>query len=62
MAGDAVFDPSVVYTVNELARHWRVEPSTIYGMIKTGKLTAFKVGVGYRITDKAVREYEEGAR
>lgn len=54
------YDPSVVYSVAELAQHWHVEPSTIYTMIKKGRLTAFKCGVSYRITDKAVREYEEG--
>lgn len=55
-------DDSVVYTVEELAGYWRVQPSTIYGMIKSGKLQAFKVGVAYRITDRAVRAYEEGTR
>ena len=54
------YDPSVVHSVEELAAYWKVKTSTIYGMIKSGKLAAFKVGVGYRITDKAVREYEEG--
>lgn len=54
------YDPSITYSVAQLARYWQVEPSTVYGMIKSGKLQAFKVGVGYRITDKAVREYEEG--
>lgn len=57
---DLPYDPSLTYSVSELARYWKVEPSTIYGMIKSGKLSAFKVGVGYRITDKAVRAYEEG--
>lgn len=56
------FDDSVVYTVEELAKYWRVNPSTVYGMIRNGKLKAFKVGVGYRITDRAVWEYEEGER
>ena len=56
------YDDSVVYTVDELAEYWRVNPSTIYGMIRSGKLVAFKVGVGYRITDRAVRAYEEGQR
>lgn len=55
------YDPSVVYSVAELANRWKVEPSTIYTMIRQGKLAAFKCGVSYRITDKAVREYEGGA-
>lgn len=54
------YDPSVVYTVDDLARYWRVEPSTVYTLIRSGRLAAFKVGVGWRITDKAVREFEEG--
>lgn len=59
--GNAVpYDESVTYTVAELAQHWKVNDPTIYKMIKSGKLQAFKVGVGYRITDKAVREYEQG--
>ena len=53
-------DDSVVYTVDDLAKYWRVERSTIYGLIKSGRLLAFKCGVGYRITDRAVRAFEEG--
>ena len=53
-------DDSVVFTVDELAQYWRVERSTIYGLIKGGRLQAFKVGVGWRITDRAVRAFEEG--
>ncbi len=54
------YDPSVVYTTEELAQRWKVRASTIYDLIRKGKLAAFKVGVGYRVTDRAVREYEEG--
>lgn len=57
---DLAYDPSLTYSVSELARYWRVNEPTIYGMIKSKKLPAFKVGVSYRITDKAVRAYEEG--
>jgi excisionase family DNA binding protein len=56
------YDESVTYSVAELAKHWKVNDPTIYKMIKAGKLPAFKVGVGYRITDKAVREFEAGVR
>lgn len=54
------YDPSVTYSVAELAKYWKVQDPTIYKMIRSGKLQAFKVGVGYRITDKAVREFEAG--
>ena len=54
------YDPSVVYTTEELAQRWKVRASTIYDLIRKGKLAAFKCGVGYRVTDRAVREFEEG--
>lgn len=55
-----VFDESVTYSVRELAQHWKVNEPTIYKMIKKGKLHGFKVGVGYRFSDREVREYEAG--
>ena len=51
-----------VYTVEELTERWKVRASTVYGMIRSGRLAAFKVGVGYRIADAAVRRVEEGER
>ena len=53
-------DDSVVYTVGELARYWKVCTRTVYNMIASGKLEAFKCGDSYRITDRARRAYEEG--
>jgi excisionase family DNA binding protein len=44
-----------------VADRWQVEKSTIYRMISSGKLPAFRVGKEFRVTDRAVREYEEGA-
>lgn len=60
VGSEVTYDPSVTYSVAELAQHWKVNDPTIYKMIKSGKLKAFRVGVGYRITDKAVREFEAG--
>lgn len=60
VGSQVTYDESVTYSVAELAKHWKVNDPTIYKMIKAGKLPAFKVGVGYRITDRAVREYEAG--
>lgn len=56
------YDPSVTYSVHELAARWKVNEPTIYKMIKRGRLRGFKVGVGYRFTDREIREYEEGVR
>lgn len=54
------YDPSVVHSVENLADYWMVSTDTIYRLIRSGKLKAFKIGKEYRVTDKAVREYEEG--
>lgn len=56
------YDPSVTYSTRELAEYWKVNEQTICRMIRSGKLQAFHVGVGYRITDKVVREYEAGVK
>ena len=53
-------DDSVVFSVEELAHYWKVERSTIYTLIKQKRLQAFKCGVSWRITDRAVRAFEEG--
>jgi excisionase family DNA binding protein len=62
MANRIEYDPSVVYAVEDLARYWRCKPETVRHLIRTGGLEAFKCGKEYRITDRAVREYEEGVR
>ena len=54
------YDPSIIYSVDSLAAHWGVKAETLREMIRRKKLPAFKVGREYRITDRAVREYEEG--
>ena len=53
-------DPSIIHSVASLASRWDVEPSVVYRLIKAGKLTAFKVGKEFRVTDRALREFEEG--
>lgn len=55
-----IYDPSIVYSIHQVADRWQVEKSTIYRMISSGKLPAFRVGKEFRVTDRAVREYEEG--
>lgn len=53
-------DDSIIYTVDELAQVWKVCPRTVYNLIASGKLQAFKCGSSYRITDRARLAYEEG--
>lgn len=56
------YDPSVVHSVAGIANYWAVDMDVVYRLIRSGKLKAFKVGKEYRVTDKALREYEEGVR
>jgi len=58
---DAVSWPVIGMTVEEAADVLRVHPNTIRSLIKAGDLPARKVGVGWRISHKAVERWlEEG--
>jgi excisionase family DNA binding protein len=41
-------DQPVTLTVNELAGYLKVHPSTVYRLLKTGELPAFRVGSDWR--------------
>ena len=41
-------DPPPVLTVNDLAHYLKVNQSTVYRLLKAGKLPAFKVGSDWR--------------
>src|SRR5688572_13083474 len=45
------------YTVDEVAAHLGVAPSTVRVAIQRGKLKAGKIGHGYRVTPSAVAEW-----
>ena len=49
---------NVYCTVAQLADVCRCEPGVIYRLIRQGKLRAFKLGVGYRISPAAAAECE----
>ena len=40
--------PGRIATVAEVARYLHVQPTTIYKLIRTGQLPAFKIGAEYR--------------
>jgi len=51
------------YKVPQLARDLNMDRKTIYRLIHSGQLRAFKVGSDWRITEKAVEEFiREGER
>jgi excisionase family DNA binding protein len=45
---DIASDISPVLTVRDLSNYLRVHPSTIYRLLKTGQLPAFRVGSDWR--------------
>jgi len=45
------------YTVTEVARQLRVSNMTVYRLIKSGQLSAVRVGRGYRIRSEDIRKY-----
>ena len=53
-----------VMTLDEVANYLRVHPSTIYRLVKKGRLPAFKVGSDWRFNQESIdtwRSQAEGA-
>ena len=49
---------SDLYTVPELAAHWKVHPITVYRLLESRKLPGFKIGKSWRISKMTVEAYE----
>ena len=49
----------VFYTVNEVAKLFRLNHVTIRNLIKRGDLRAVKIGRGIRVPEDALKEYLE---
>ena len=49
-----------ILTVGEIAALLRVHPSTIYRLLKTGEIPAFKLGADWRFDAAAVRVWWQG--
>ena len=57
-------DPRLTFTgkfltVGEVARHLRVSNMTVYRLVKSGQLSAVRIGRGYRIREDDVHRYLE---
>lgn len=46
-----------VYTLHEVEEILSVTQRTVYNLIKSGKLNAFKVGGQWRVTEEALQEF-----
>jgi excisionase family DNA binding protein len=51
--------PSIL-TVAEVARYLRVHPSTIYRLLRIGKLPAFRLGSEWRFNREQIDEFRFG--
>jgi excisionase family DNA binding protein len=47
-------DPAAVLTVNDVARYLKVNPGTVYRLLRTGKLPGFRVGSDWRFRREEV--------
>jgi excisionase family DNA binding protein len=54
---------TAVYTVSELAAHWKCSRNTVLDAIRSGRLAAFRIGErSYRVTRAEVERYEAATR
>ena len=49
-----------VYTIRELSDQLRVHPTTIYRLLRQGRLPAFRVGANWRFSQAAIEEWQSG--
>ena len=52
---------SLYYTVEELAKKFRISPATIYEYIKSGQLPARRFGKKYQIAERNLERFLAGA-
>jgi excisionase family DNA binding protein len=52
-AGDEIF------TIKELSEHLRVHPTTIYRLLRQGRLPGFRVGSNWRFNRGAIEDWEK---
>ncbi|WP_312281766.1 helix-turn-helix domain-containing protein [Oscillibacter sp.] len=49
-----------LYTCDEVAERYGVKVITVWDWIRKGRLEAIKMPKGYRVSEEALREYENG--
>ncbi len=48
--------PRRIMTANEVAAYFKVHPTTIYKLLRRGKLPAFKIGTDWRFDRDAIEK------
>lgn len=47
------------YTAEEVAERWRVTPDTVYKLVRSGSLKAFRIQRSIRIKEEDIEAFEE---
>lgn len=47
-----------IFTIKELSDHLRVHPTTIYRLLRQGRLPGFRVGSNWRFNRTAIEQWE----
>ena len=48
-----------IFTIKELSEHLRVHPTTIYRLLRQGRLPGFRVGSNWRFNRSAIEQWEK---
>jgi len=49
-----------ILTISELSEHLRVHPTTIYRLLREGRIPGFRVGSAWRFSRAAIERWEHG--
>jgi excisionase family DNA binding protein len=49
-----------ILTISELSAHLRVHPTTIYRLLREGRIPGFRVGSAWRFSRVAIEKWERG--
>ena len=49
-----------ILTISELSTHLRVHPTTIYRLLREGRIPGFRVGSAWRFSRAAIEVWEHG--
>jgi len=52
-------DEEEIFTIKELSEHLRVHPTTIYRLLRQGRLPGFRVGSNWRFNRAAIEQWEQ---
>ncbi|HUO03582.1 MAG TPA: helix-turn-helix domain-containing protein [Candidatus Binataceae bacterium] len=52
--------PEDIITIGELSDHLKVHPTTIYRLLREGRVPGFRVGSAWRFSRAAIEKWETG--